>query len=365
MGTQTSNLKGHILCKDGFECNITNIGNGYVMFHDMKVEGKPVLINGRPLPPTKMTVRDANIELKKNHGGIAETTPQKQEPDISYEEIEEDSYEESGPTEKDVTEYMEEFEQAEEIEDAEVRDVQEAENIAEEAEEEKESEEPEGSSEPDEPVVQETPEKEPEEPQSFIKDDSQLKRRYLSVMAQEYANTIRNEGGSVINGDVKIDGNLTAKGNIEIEGTVNGNVKTEGNVIITGSIEGDISADQVMLSGSTITGNIKTTDTAQIIDKAVLIGDIQAKNAIVEGNIKGNIICEESAKIKSNAVVYGNIKAKSIQIDEGVKTVGTVEVLGDDTSLDELFPGVSFKNDNKTGKKESTPKPIQDIVEAD
>ena len=82
-----------------------------------------------------------------------------------------------------------------------------------------------------------------------------------------------------------MEGNLTSKESIRIDGTVNGNIAIEGDVFI----------------GS----------------KAVINGNISAVNIFVEGTVNGNICAKELLKLLSSARLYGDIDVKTFVTDEG------------------------------------------------
>jgi len=92
-----------------------------------------------------------------------------------------------------------------------------------------------------------------------------------------------NKTKSVLVSDVKIEGNITEKGSIIIDGEVNGNINAE--LVET-------------FENSNIKGNIKS--------KKIFIG----------GKLKGDIN-SDSVHIRKTAEVDGTITQKSLSIEEG------------------------------------------------
>lgn len=88
-----------------------------------------------------------------------------------------------------------------------------------------------------------------------------------------------------------IEGNITSKTSLKIEGTVLGHLNIEGQVILS--------------------------------DKSRVTGDIHGAEVTVYGNIEGNIHAK-SVQLKSSARITGNINTASLQIDPGAIYHGNV-----------------------------------------
>lgn len=89
---------------------------------------------------------------------------------------------------------------------------------------------------------------------------------------------------SIIGEDMVIEGNITAKEAIRIEGTVNGDVISKG--ILTISASGKV------------------------------LGDIKAKNILVGGVVEGALDSEGKIEVLETGKVTGNIRTKSLIVDE-------------------------------------------------
>ena len=92
-----------------------------------------------------------------------------------------------------------------------------------------------------------------------------------------------NKTKSVLVSDVKINGNITEKGSIIIDGEVNGNTNAE-------------------LVETFENSNIK--------------GNITSKNVLIGGKLEGNINADR-VHIRKTADVDGTIKQKTLSIEEG------------------------------------------------
>jgi cytoskeletal protein CcmA (bactofilin family) len=96
-----------------------------------------------------------------------------------------------------------------------------------------------------------------------------------------------------------IDGTITFTGVLEIEGRVNGNILAAGDeqavvrVLQGGHVHGNVSAPLIVVNG-TVTGNVHSTDHAELAARAVINGDVRynllemSKGAQVNGRLLFN-----------------------------------------------------------------------------
>ena len=96
---------------------------------------------------------------------------------------------------------------------------------------------------------------------------------------------------SVISSDVKIEGNITGKGSIRIEGNVLGNLQFDDVVIVTG--------------GS-------------------VIGDINAKSFKNEGSFKGRVNADKT-ELKVGSTSRINLNTQKLMIESSAIVVGKVK----------------------------------------
>lgn len=96
--------------------------------------------------------------------------------------------------------------------------------------------------------------------------------------------------------------------NIIGHGTViKGDLKVEGSIRMDGILNGNITVSEALIIGKSgeITGEVRTKDT------------------LVGGKIEGNLIVEERAEFQSGSKLKGDLKCKSLVIEEGVVFDGT------------------------------------------
>lgn len=104
-------------------------------------------------------------------------------------------------------------------------------------------------------------------------------------------NGVSREGiETIIGPSVKIEGNFVCQGGIVIEGEVKGVVSTQGFL--------------------------------EVGDRAMVIADVEAKEAKVGGEIKGNIKIEGYLEVTASAKITGDIEAGSLSIARGAAIKG-------------------------------------------
>ena len=88
---------------------------------------------------------------------------------------------------------------------------------------------------------------------------------------------------SVIGEDMVIEGGITAKEAVRVEGTVKGGVETEGVVTIakTGKVCGNIKGSEVVIGGELI-GNIVSGGKTDVTMSGKVFGDIQTKTLVMD-----------------------------------------------------------------------------------
>lgn len=95
----------------------------------------------------------------------------------------------------------------------------------------------------------------------------------------------------IIGQETTFDGDISAKGNMKIEGKINGSLKSNGKIFLgkDSKVDGDITSKSLIIGGKVI-GNIKTAENLEITETGNLNGDILVSSfSIAEGGIfKGN-----------------------------------------------------------------------------
>lgn len=137
---------------------------------------------------------------------------------------------------------------------------------------------------------------------------------------------------SVIGKNIKFRGELIGEEDLHIEGTVEGTVIMQGQDLSIGK-EGEINAN------------------------------VLANNITVHGKLTGDVLANELIEIKSTAVVKGNLIAPRIQLDDGGKFRGSMDMTDGDQEIKQRYeefkgklvhPDLPGSNAPVTTKKEET-----------
>ncbi len=89
-----------------------------------------------------------------------------------------------------------------------------------------------------------------------------------------------------------------------------------------------ISSSSVMLD-ERLMGNIFSLKEVIVAQTAEISGNITSRVCTVNGKVSGDILSTEYADIKSSAIITGNIRAKSISIEPGSIINGSIRIEGE------------------------------------
>lgn len=139
----------------------------------------------------------------------------------------------------------------------------------------------------------------------------------LGKKANEHVNAKIN---SIIGPDMVLEGNISAKEAVRVEGTIKGNVSSEGAVIVsaTGMITGNVRGSNIMIGG-TIEGDMTSGGRIEVAATGRVNGNIKTKSLIIDENAvfqgqctmnqDGNIQAKsESEKLTENKTDYNGDK---------------------------------------------------------
>ena len=95
---------------------------------------------------------------------------------------------------------------------------------------------------------------------------------------------------TVIGASIKVKGNFQGQGDIVIEGALEGSLKTDANVFIG--------------------------------DQAKVVANIEARDAIVAGEVRGNIKARNYLAISGTAKIFGDVQYGEISVERGAAING-------------------------------------------
>lgn len=134
---------------------------------------------------------------------------------------------------------------------------------------------------------------------------------------------------STIASDVVITGNISAKGNLNFDGTIDGDIECHQNLKVGGSVKGNVKASYATLRCDKIVGNIECENLCEVLGSTAIKGDVTAANLILEGSVTGTINAKEKVTLCSSAVLEGDCITSRLKIDEGAVVRGNIQMTTD------------------------------------
>lgn len=137
---------------------------------------------------------------------------------------------------------------------------------------------------------------------------------------------------TVISNGTKINGDITCKADLQIEGSVEGNINCDKSVTIKGNVKGNIKANSLTTIDATIVGNVGCKGMVNILGTTNLQGDVNSSDVVLEGEIKGNIVAENKVSLKGTSVLDGNTTSAKIMVEEGSTIIGSIQTVSNKTA---------------------------------
>jgi cytoskeletal protein CcmA (bactofilin family) len=92
------------------------------------------------------------------------------------------------------------------------------------------------------------------------------------------------------------------------------------------SIEGDLSFRNELQIDGKVNGKINATG-ALIVGKSALIrGEVRAKSVTVQGTIEGNVFASERCVLEPGATLRGDIESPRLALDENASFLGRAKI---------------------------------------
>jgi len=106
--------------------------------------------------------------------------------------------------------------------------------------------------------------------------------------------TVAHETETVIAPSVRVEGDFVSEGNVRIEGEVKGSIATERDLIVG--------------------------------ENAKITAGIQARNAVIAGELHGNLRVFDRLELASTARIYGDIQSKVLSVAPGAMMKGQLVI---------------------------------------
>ncbi|MBP3458270.1 MAG: polymer-forming cytoskeletal protein [Lachnospiraceae bacterium] len=156
-------------------------------------------------------------------------------------------------------------------------------------------------------------------------EETELEKEVGKIMTKQNETVMTGEvldETAVITQGMKVNGDVSSQGSMEVLGTIKGNIDILGKLNISGEVEGNSNAAEVFADSAKITGDIHATSSVKVGQSSVIIGNIYATSAVIAGAVKGDIDVQGPVILDTSAIVMGNIKSKSVQINNGAVIEG-------------------------------------------
>lgn len=127
---------------------------------------------------------------------------------------------------------------------------------------------------------------------------------------------------SKIIGDIETDID-----DILISGTLIGNIISNATVRVEGEVRGNIKAKNLILNKGSIEGNLDISEEISTKIETVVVGDILAKEATIDGQVTGNINSNLSIHLQKNSLIEGNLETKQLSILKGAIFNGQIKTV--------------------------------------
>ncbi len=346
MKTKTTNVTKaikegacHVICGDGLEFDIKPLDGNVVILHHIEKDGKQALNNR-----VKMKLADADIFVTDKHSGITEVGEEKyvsissdelRNPD-AYKEDEEE-FEATEDQEENTDDFADDDENGGYAEDDEEGEDAEGEDSFsdDEGEENEEGDMGELFGDDEEPSENES------EGDDWMEDEEGEETPAAPEMPVQ---PMTNDSESVIAEDMIITGDIITKSSVTIRGGIDGNVTAVRSVTVVGGVNGDVNAGEnvdVNNNGTDeateVDGNITAKGNVFVDSNCVILGNIKAENAVIEGSVLGSVDVRNKITVCASARIKGDITSREIQVETGALIAGTCMQSYAETTADDFF----------------------------
>ena len=134
---------------------------------------------------------------------------------------------------------------------------------------------------------------------------------------------------TTVSAGTSITGTISSDGHVEMLGEMKGDIDAKGNVRICGQVTGNVQGNNIGMVACRVQGNVTASAILTMDGESVLVGDIGAARATINGRVKGNVTTREAAVFNQNAMLLGDVTSELVTIDQGAVIHGALKVLRD------------------------------------
>jgi cytoskeletal protein CcmA (bactofilin family) len=97
-------------------------------------------------------------------------------------------------------------------------------------------------------------------------------------------------------------------------------------IAATMRVVGDVESDGVVKIEGRVEGSVRVARQVLVAKGGLVDGEIQAREAIIGGEVRGNISATERLEIQPQSVVHGDITTKLLLVQEGGEVNGVIRM---------------------------------------
>ncbi len=103
--------------------------------------------------------------------------------------------------------------------------------------------------------------------------------------------------------------------------------RTGGGVLSSGvSIDGDLTFRNELLIDGKVKGKINATGALTVGKNARIRGEVRTRSVIVQGTIEGNVFASERCVLESGATLHGDVESPRLAIGENAEFLGSAKI---------------------------------------
>ena len=144
---------------------------------------------------------------------------------------------------------------------------------------------------------------------------------------------------TIISKNTLVEGNIRSFANIFVQGNVRGDVSVTKDARLSGKVIGTLKCNNLEMNGSSVQGDVLTKGRAELDGDSLLLGDLSAQYADVNGKVKGNLNVTGKTEFRSDAVILGDVKTSAITVMDGANIQGFIDTTFLRDNADKVFPG--------------------------
>ncbi len=94
------------------------------------------------------------------------------------------------------------------------------------------------------------------------------------------------------------------------------------------SIEGTLTIKNAIRIDGSIKGELSSTETVTIGAEGLMSGNVHGKNIVIGGKVDGSVTASERVKLENNSILNGDIITMKLVIEEGARFEGSCSMSG-------------------------------------